>query len=812
MTKDILKPKSNSKKVPKELSLLDFKEEVKKDYKLACLSREVSYLGRKEVLTGKAKFGIFGDGKEIPQIALAKAFKNGDFRAGYYRDQTFALATGMTTVDQLLSQLFAHPSLEADPHSAGRQMNNHFATRNLNADGSWKTLKSQKNTAADNSPTASQMPRALGLALASKKYRELWEQIGENKFSDQGNEVCFATIGDASTSEGHFWEVVNAAGVQRVPLAINVWDDGYGISVPKELQTTKGSISKVLEGFRLDKKNRGFDIYRVNGWDYAALVKAYQVGIKKMRKTHIPAIFHIEGLTQPQGHSTSGSHERYKSKDRLAWEREHDCLKKMREWMISKKIATSEELEEIQQNAKKEVYEAKKRTWAAFQNEIKEEMDEAITIFNEIAPRTKLKNKILTIAKELKATLDPARKDIFKAVNSVLTLGQHDLSVNYSSLIKWRKTHQLINKERYNSYLFTNTKHSAMKVPVVPVQYPAQPKHLSGYQVLNACFRANLERDNRIVAFGEDVGRIGDVNQAFAGLQEEFGVERVYDTGIREASIIGEGIGLAMRGLRPITEIQYLDYMLYGLQPLSDDLATLSYRTKGGQKAPLIIRTRGHRLEGIWHTGSPIGMLLGALRGMHICVPRNMTQAAGFYNTLLRADEPALVIECLNGYRLKEKIPANPGSFTVPLGIPEILKEGNDLTLVTYGSCVRIAQEAINKLNQMDIDVELVDAQTLLPFDINHKIGASVRKTNRVIFLDEDVPGGASAYMLQQTMEKQEIFRYLDAPPKTISAHPHRAAYGTDGDYFSKPNVQDVVEAVYEIMHEANPTAFPMFY
>jgi 2-oxoisovalerate dehydrogenase E1 component len=796
----------------KSLTLEDFKREVLEDYKLAVLSREVSYLGRKEVLTGKAKFGIFGDGKELPQIAMAKAFKNGDFRSGYYRDQTLALALGIVTVDQLLGQLYAHASLEADPHSAGRQMNNHFATRNIHPDGSWKTLKSQKNTAADNSPTASQMTRALGLALASKKYRALWEELGENKFSDQGNEVCFATIGDASTSEGHFWEVVNAAGVQRVPLAISVWDDGYGISVPKELQTTKGSISEILQGFKLDNQDRGFDIYKVNGWDYPALVRTYQQGIKKMRETHIPAIFHIEELTQPQGHSTSGSHERYKSKERLEWEHEHDCIAKFGEWMIEKHIATRAQLDEMTEAAKIEVSEAKKRAWTAFQQEIKDEMEEVKVIFTNIASKSKNKSKILARLNALITALDPARRDIFDAVNDVLIISQHDKEVDYSALVQWRREHKLINRERYNSYLFTNTINSVKHVPIVPVEYPEKPKYLSGYQVLNACFKANLERDKTICAFGEDVGKIGDVNQAFSGLQEIFGKDRVYDTGIREASIIGEGIGLAMRGFKPIAEIQYLDYLLYGLQPLSDDLATLSYRTKGGQKAPLIVRTRGHRLEGIWHTGSPIGMILGALRGMHVCVPRDMTQAAGFYNTLLRSDEPALVIECLNGYRLKEKIPSNPGDFTLPLGIPEVLIEGNDVTLVTYGSCVRVAEEAIQKLNEVDISVELIDVQTLLPFDVHHKIGASVRKTNRVVFLDEDVPGGASAYMLQQTMEIQEIFRYLDAPPKTLSAHAHRAAFGTDGDYFCKPNAQDIFEVVYEIMHEANPNAYPIFY
>jgi pyruvate/2-oxoglutarate/acetoin dehydrogenase E1 component len=605
---------------------------------------------------------------------------------------------------------------------------------------------------------------------------------------------------------------VNAAGVQRVPLVISVWDDGYGISVPKEFQTTKGSISAILEGFRVDEKGRGFDIYKVKGWDYPALVKAYKTGIEKVRQTHIPAVFHIEELTQPQGHSTSGSHERYKSAERLEWEREFDCIKKMREWMISIGIATAEELDKIEVEARKKVYATKKVAWQAFQGEIRDEMQEVIAILQEIAASSINKNKILEVAKNLSATLDPVRRDVFLAVNEILRIGQYDADTDYRPLIKWRREHKLINRERYNSYLFSNSPKSALRIPAVPVEYPEKPKHLSGYQVLNACFEANFERDKTILAFGEDVGRIGDVNQAFAGLQEKFGIGRVYDTGIREASIIGEGIGLALRGWRPIAEIQYLDYLLYGLQPLSDDLATLSYRTKGGQKAPLIVRTRGHRLEGIWHTGSPIGMILGALRGMHVCVPRDMTQAAGFYNTLLRSDEPALVIECLNGYRLKEKIPSNPGDFTIPLGIPEVLVGGQDVTLVTYGSCVRIAQEAVEQLEELDISVELIDVQTLLPFDLHHKIGASVRKTNRIVFLDEDVPGGGSAYMLQQTMEVQEIFRYLDAPPKTLSAKPHRAAFGTDGDYFCKPNVQDVLEAVYELMHEANPDAYPAFY
>lgn len=791
------------------LSFTDFRKEILEDYRIACISREASYLGRREVLTGKAKFGIFGDGKEIPQIAMSKVFREGDFRAGYYRDQTFMLAAGLVTVEQLFGQLYGHPSLEADPHSGGRQMNNHFATRNLHPDGSWKVLKAQKNTAADNSPTASQMPRALGLALASKKYRTLSHILGETPFSNNGNEVCFATIGDASTSEGLFWEVINAAGVQRVPLVISVWDDGYGISVPKELQTTKGSISQVLQGFKVDGLGSGFDIYRVKGWDYSSLVKAYRYGVEKVRQTHIPAIFHIEELTQPQGHSTSGSHERYKSQERMEFEKAYDCNRKMREWILTTGLATADVLDALEREAKETVLKAQRKAWKSFMVPIYEEMEAVTAIFSRIAVENPQLLNIRQISNELRNTFEPVRKDIFRATKRILRLTQANHTPARQELIDWLQEQHEMNKERYSSYLFTDSAESPLKLPVVPVRYPDMPKILSGYQVLNACFDANLARDPRILAFGEDVGKIGDVNQAFAGLQDKFGKDRVYDTGIREASIIGEGIGLAMRGFKPIAEIQYLDYLLYGLQPLSDDLACLSYRTKGGQKAPLIVRTRGHRLEGIWHTGSPISMILGTLRGMHLCVPRNMTQAAGFYNLLLRGDEPALVIECLNGYRLKEKIPANPGDFTVPLGVPEILIEGNDLTLVTYGSCVRIAQEAAEQLKEMDIYIELIDVQTLMPFDLPGIIGQSVRKTNRLVFLDEDVPGGATAFMLQQVMEKQQVFNYLDSPPVTISSYPHRSAFGTDGDYFCKPNAEDVFEFVYNIMREADPRSFP---
>lgn len=799
-----------TKGVSQEVTFDEFKIEVLSDYKLACISRETSLTGRKEVLTGKAKFGIFGDGKELPQIALAKVFENGDFRAGYYRDQTFALASGIVNVEQLFGQLYANPSLEEDPHSGGRQMNNHFATRNLHPDGTWKAIKNQKNSAADNSPTASQMIRALGLAMASKKYRELNTQIGENGFSNNGNEICFATIGDASTSEGIFWEVINAAGVLQVPLVVSVWDDGYGISVPKKYQTTKESISQVLKGFQRTNESNGYDIYVVKGWNYPQLVATYKMATDKTRKTHIPAIIHVEELTQPQGHSTSGSHERYKSAERLQWEREHDCNLKYREWILQNKMASEEELNEIENDAKLYVAEQKKISWNKFHEPIKEELQEASAIIKNIAELSQYKEQLEDIEKGLRYSIDPMRKDVFKTISDVLVLVRNEKNIAIDTLKKWHSIQTQINEERYSSYQHTNSIYSPLRIPIIPAQYEGQVSYVSGFKVLNACFDANFSRDAKIVAFGEDVGKIGDVNQAFAGLQEKYGVERIYDTGIREASIMGEGIGMAMRGMRPIAEIQYLDYLLYGLQPLSDDLACLSYRTKGGQKAPLIVRTRGHRLEGIWHTGSPIQMILGALRGMHVCVPRNMTQAAGFYNLLLKGDEPALVIECLNGYRLKEKMPSNVGEFTVPLGVPEVLQEGNDITLVTYGSCVRIAQEAIPNLTKMGISVELIDVQTLLPFDTYGVIGNSIRKTNRVVFLDEDYPGGGTAYMMQQVMEHQHVFRYLDSEPISLSAKEHRGAFGSDGDYFCKPNAEDILYAINKMMHEVNPKKYPM--
>ena len=791
------------------LSFEDFRKEVLDDYKIACISRETSKVGRREVLTGKAKFGIFGGGKELPQIAMAKVFKNGDFRAGYYRDQTFFLASEILTVKQIFSQLYANPGLAAEPQSAGRQMNNHFATRSLNPDGSWKYLTKQKNSAADNSPTANQMLRSLGLALASKKYRELKDIIQDERFSVNGNEVCFVTIGDASTSEGMFWEVVNAASLQQVPLIINVWDDGYGISVPKDLQTTKGSISEVLKGFESESQAKGLKIIKVKGWDYVALVKAYKDIIHEVRENHQPVLIHVEELTQYQGHSTSGSHERYKSEARLNWEKEFDGIRQMRKWILEKTLSTEKELSAIESDAKKYVSEQQKLAWKEFYIPIQEEFAYALNTIRLLKENSKYRNEIEEIIYDVEKLIEPTRRDYLKFVHHVLAMTAEEESKTRTELYNWYNECIMVNKERYSSYQYTNSTESPLKQEIVPVVYAEKPKILSGFQVLNLCFDANLSRDSKIIAFGEDVGQIGDVNQAFRGLQEKYGDKRVYDTGIREASIIGEGIGMAMRGLRPIAEIQYLDYLLYGISPLSDDLACLSYRTKGGQKAPLIVRTRGHRLEGIWHTGSPLSYLLGTLRGIHVCVPRNMTQAAGFYNLLLRGDEPALVIECLNGYRLKEKIPNNPGDFTVPLGVPEILLEGKDVTLVTYGSCVRVAREAVLRLKGVNIDVELIDVQTLLPFDIHHQIGESVRKTNKVVFLDEDVPGGASAYMMERTFSEQNIFDYLDYRPICISAHAHRSAYGNDGDYFSKPNAEDIFNSIYNMMYELQPDKYP---
>jgi 2-oxoisovalerate dehydrogenase E1 component len=791
-----------------KLTVAEFKETVIEDYRLAYKSRQASLLGRKEVLTGKAKFGIFGDGKELPQIAMAKAFKNGDFRAGYYRDQTFMMAIGQHTVQEFFAQLYAHTDVVAEPASAGRMMNGHYGTRSLNDDGTWKDLKNIKNSSSDISPTAGQMLRLVGLAQASKYYRQQNELIGENKFSDNGNEVAWGTIGNASSSEGHFFEAINAAGVLQVPMVISVWDDSYGISVPAKYHTTKESISEILKGFQRDEKGEGFNIYVVNGWDYPELCRVYEEAGAIAREKHIPALIHVKELTQPQGHSTSGSHERYKTKERLEWEQEYDCVTKFREWILSTAVATTEEIEALEATAKKEVNDGKKAAWDAYLSPIKQDISEAASLLEQLGT---VEPSVALLATDLRGINEPVRKDIGVAVNKALRLTYGTTSAERDALINYKKNYLEVNTERYNSYLFSESAESALRVVEVKPTYSDESKLFDGREVMQAFFDIVLARDPRVFAFGEDVGKIGDVNQGFAGLQDKYGESRVSDTGIRELTIIGQGIGTALRGLRPIAEIQYLDYLLYGLQPLSDDLATLQYRTKGGQKAPLIVRTRGHRLEGIWHSGSPIGMIINSLRGMHILVPRNMTQAAGFYNTMLKSDEPALIIECLNGYRLKEKMPDNLGEYTIPLGVPEMLYSGTDVTIVSYGSTLRVAEEAMQQLSGHGITCELIDVQTLLPFDVNHTIVESLKKTNKVVFIDEDVPGGATAYMMQQVLEEQSGYRYLDAKPLTITAKAHRPPYGTDGDYFSKPSAEEIFERIMEMMNEYDPATYPKF-
>ena len=802
---------STAGSVKRDLSFEDFRKEVLNDYRIASESRQASLLGRKEVLTGKAKFGIFGDGKELAQIAMAKQFQNGDFRSGYYRDQTFMFAIGQSDITKFFAQMYANPDVEEEPSSAGRSMNGHFSTRSLNPDGSWKELTKMKNSSSDISPTAGQMPRLVGLAWASKLYRQNPGLSHMKGFSINGNEVAFGSIGDASTSEGVFFEAINAAGVLQIPMAISVWDDGYGISVPAKYQTTKQNISEILKGFERNDKGEGYVILRGKGWDYPGLCEMYEKGIKICREEHVPVLFHIQEVTQPQGHSTSGSHERYKTKERLAWEEEYDGLKKMREWMISSAISSAEECDEIDAEAKKYAAACRKQAWDDFMNPIREEIKTVTALFQSIADQSSEGSFILKVKTELESMSDPARRDIAASVHRVLRLARNENSDARESLVQWNKEYAIHNFDRYNSYLHSETEESTSKINEVPAIYTSDAPLMDGREILQANFEVLFNRDPRLVAFGEDLGRIGDVNQGFAGLQAKFGEIRISDAGIREATIAGQGIGLALRGLRPIAEIQYLDYLLYAIQILSDDLSTLHYRTKGGQKAPVIIRTRGHRLEGIWHSGSPMGMIINALRGMHILVPRNMTQAAGFYNTLLAGDEPGLIIECLNGYRLKEKLPSNLGDFKVPIGVPQIMQEGSDVTLVTYGSCVRVAQDAMRSLEELGISVELIDVQSLLPFDSRHSIVKSLQKTNKLIVLDEDVPGGASAYILQQILEIQDGFRFLDAAPRTLTAKSHRPAYGSDGDYFSKPSVENIVDVVYELMQEVAPSRFPSF-
>jgi pyruvate/2-oxoglutarate/acetoin dehydrogenase E1 component/TPP-dependent pyruvate/acetoin dehydrogenase alpha subunit len=792
-----------------DLNFEDFRKMVIRDYRIGYESRQASILGRREVLTGKAKFGIFGDGKEVAQLAMARAFKNGDWRSGYYRDQTFMFATGMSNLKEFFAQLYANPNIEKDPASGGRQMNCHYATRYVNPDGSWVNQAETMNCASDISTTGGQMARLLGLAYASKLYRQNKELDYLKNFSVNGNEVAFGTIGNGSTSEGVFFETFNAAGVLQVPMAISVWDDAYAISVPARLQTTKEDISEILKGFQREDDGTGFEIFKVRGWDYVALCETYERAIAVCREEHVPVLIHVTEMTQPQGHSTSGSHERYKSKERLVWENEHDCLMKMKEWMIDSAISTAEEIEEIEAEAKVHVRNNQREAWKEMSEEIMAELNETVGDIETLSQASSLQNKLQQIANELRACADPGRKDIVGAIRKSLLITVKEDSAERRELVKWLDVENAKNNQRYNSKLFTGTPQSPLLVPVVKAVYEEDARLVDGREVLNACFDANFDRDKSIVAFGEDLGAIGDVNQGFAGLQNKYGDMRISDTGIREATIIGQGMGLAMRGLRPIAEIQYLDYLIYAQTVISDDLASLSYRTCGGQKAPVIIRTRGHRLEGIWHSGSPMGLILSSMRGLHICVPRNMTQAAGMYNTLLRGDEPALVIECLNGYRLKEKLPANVGAFTVPLGKAEILREGRDITVVSYGSTLRIVQEVAAELQEMDISIEIIDPQTLYPFDTENLCGRSLKKTNKLLVVDEDIPGGGSAYILQHIIEAQNGYYTLDAQPRTLSAKEHRPPYGSDGDYFTKPSHDDVIEAVYGMMSDADPNKFP---
>jgi pyruvate/2-oxoglutarate/acetoin dehydrogenase E1 component/TPP-dependent pyruvate/acetoin dehydrogenase alpha subunit len=780
------------------ISKKEFVQQVIADYTTVYKSRQTSLLGRKEVLTGKAKFGIFGDGKEVAQVAMARFMKNGDFRAGYYRDQTVMFALGLSDVQKFFAQLYAHPSVEHEPSSAGRSMNGHFGTRMLDDNGQWLPQTDRINISSDISPTAGQMPRVLGLAFASKVYKQNDNLHHKTDFSNQGNEIAWGTIGNASTSEGHFWESINAAGVMQVPMLISIWDDEYGISVHAEHQTTKQNLTSILSGFKTDKYGTGIELITVNGWDYPSLMNAYKKASEVCRTKHTPVVVHVKELTQPQGHSTSGSHERYKSKDRLAWEVEQDCVAQMRSWMVENKIATSEELDALEKETLNEVKQEKKDAWTAFSGEIKAEVQEAAEILMDLDSNA---------ANELKSAMDPGRKDILKTIHKTLSANIGNPQAESIRLFY----HNYLNKYQniYSSHLHSESENRALNIEEIKPEYEEDGKVLNGFEILNRTFDHLLSNHPEVIAFGEDVGKIGDVNQGFAGLQEKHGDTRVMDMGIRENTIVGQAVGASLRGLRPIAEIQYLDYLLYGVQMMSDDIATVQYRTKGGQKYPLIIRTRGHRLEGIWHSGSPMGMILNAVRGINVLVPRDMTRAAGFYNTIMKSDEPALIVECLNGYRLKEKLPTNLSEFTVPVGVPEVISYGDDVTVVTYGSCVRIAQEGIALLEQKGISVELIDVQSLLPFDVNHNIVESLMKTNKVVFMDEDVRGGATAFMMQKVLEEQGGYRFLDSAPQTLTSEDHRPAYGTDGDYFSKSNPEQLFDLVYGMMSENNPDKFP---
>lgn len=785
------------------------KDEVLLDYRIGYRSRQASLLGRREVLSGKAKFGIFGDGKEVAQLAMARSFAKGDFRSGYYRDQTFMFALGISDVQKFYAQLYAHTDVDAEPSSAGRSMNGHFGTRFLNDDGSWKNQTEMYNSSADVSPTGSQMPRLVGLAYASRLYREIEELHSFEQFSRKGNEIAWGTIGNASSAEGMFWESVNAIGVLKSPAIISIWDDGYGISVPNEVQLTKGNIGEILRGFEQKDSSGGYIMHVVKGWDYPTLVKTYQEVAEKVRKEHIPAIIHVIEVTQPQGHSTSGSHERYKSKERLQWEQDFDCLARMREWMIKEGVASAEELDAIEKEETEHVRLAKQAAWDSYTNPIKLEIEQVAQLLDALALQSTQADKINGIRNELTSLREPFRRDIFSAITKILVLTRAENSEIKKRLIEWKNSEHSKNRERYGSSLHSGT---AMNVSTVPPQYSNDSTSINGSEVINACFDNIMKSNHQVVIFGEDVGKLGDVNQGCIGLQEKYGALRVSDTGIREVTILGQAIGLAMRGIRPIAEIQYLDYLLYALQLMSDDLATVQWRTKGGQKAPVIVRTRGHRLEGVWHSGSPMSGIINLVRGMYVCVPRNMTQAAGMYNTLIQSDEPAIVVEVLNGYRLKENLPDNIATMTIPLGVAEIIKEGTDITLVTYGATCRPALDAAKILEEMDISVEIVDVQTLLPFDIHGIISTSIKKTNRVIFVDEDVPGGTTAYMMKEVLENQNGYRWLDSTPSTLSAQEHRPAYGTDGNYWSKPEAEHILEAVYSIMHETNPNKYPLIF
>jgi 2-oxoisovalerate dehydrogenase E1 component len=776
------------------------RESIIEDYRTAVRSRQASLVGRREVLTGKAKFGIFGDGKEVAQLAWARAFRKGDWRSGYYRDQTFMFSVGAATLEQFFAQLYAHADTEHDPSSAGRSMNAHFATRFLDENGEWKDQTEEYNVSADLSPTASQMPRLVGLGWASRLYRELGLPEAA-KFSRNGDEIAWGTIGNASCAEGMFWESLNAAGVLGIPMIVSIWDDGYGISVPNEYQITKANLSELLKGFQREPKSKkGFDIYTVRAWDYAELCETYIAAATIVRMEHVPAIIHVTEVTQPQGHSTSGSHERYKSKERLAWEIEYDGITKMREWMIGQGIASAEELEALEKEDAQLVREAQRRAWEAYRAPIDAEVKEALEHLERLASS---RDEVRQLHQELKRLQAPFRRDAMRALSAAAILTRDEEATT------WLRTKQEEGARRYDSHLYSDSDRGALKVPVIAAEYADDTPVLNGFEILNHCFDHALARDSRVIIFGEDVGKLGDVNQGCMGLQEKYGVWRVMDTGIRECTIVGQAIGASLRGFRPIAEIQYLDYVLYALQLMSDDLATLHWRSAGGQQAPVIVRTRGHRLEGIWHAGSPMAGILNLVRGMYLCVPRNMTQAAGFYNTLLRGDDPAIVIEVLNGYRTKEKLPSNIGEFTLPLGVPEVLREGSDVTLVSYGATLKIVLDTANLLATAGIEAEVIDVQTLLPFDVSQVIVKSLEKTNRIAFIDEDVPGGASAYMMQQVLERDRGYELLDTQPLTIAAKDHRPAYGSDGDYWSKPNRETIFSAIYDLMREGNPRRFP---